>query len=77
MHSTRAAFLAGMVVLCLSSPAFSVELDQMSSEDLRLLYFDATQGYLAPHVARCFFNSLELHRELWGWEPATKSSFPP
>jgi len=38
-------------------------------EDLRLLYFEATQGYLAPHVARCFHNSLEFQREIWGWEP--------
>jgi len=41
----------------------------MTTKDLRLLYYEATQGYLAPHVARCFINSLELHRELWGWEP--------
>ena len=58
------------VVLLLPSSSITIELDQMTTEDLRLLYFDATQGYLAPHVARCFLNSLELHRELWGWEPS-------
>ncbi len=70
MHrSTAAWFSALAVMLVLASPVDSAQLDQMTTEELRLLYFEATQGYLAPHVARCFINSLELHRELWGWEP--------
>jgi hypothetical protein len=64
-----ATLLAGLVVLFSALPATSAKLDEMSTEELRLLYFEATQGYLAPHVARCFLNSLELHRELWDWEP--------
>ena len=51
-----------------SAPA-SAQLNQLMMEDLRLLYFEATQGYLAPHVARCFHNSLEFQRQIWGWEP--------
>jgi len=39
-------------------------------EDLRLIYFEATHGYLSPHLARCFHNSLEFQREIWGWEPS-------
>jgi hypothetical protein len=51
------------------SPA-SAQLNQLAMEELRLLYFEATQGYLAPHVARCYLNSLEFQRELWKWEPS-------
>ena len=41
----------------------------MEAEDLRLLYIDTTQDYLAPHVARCFLNSMRFHKQLWGYEP--------
>ena len=70
MHRSTAALSSALaVILVFASPVSSAQLDQMTTEELRLLYFEATQGYLAPHVARCFLNSLELHRELWGWEP--------
>ena len=69
MGRTAIVTLIG-VVLLLPSPAAAIELDEMTTDELRLLYFDATQGYLAPHVARCFLNSLERHRELWGWQPS-------
>jgi hypothetical protein len=59
-----------VVLILLASSSVASQLDEMTTEELRLLYFDATQGYLAPHVARCFLNSLELHRELWPWEPS-------
>ena len=58
-----------IVVAFFASPA-SAQLSLLQMEDMRLLYFEATQGYLAPHVARCFINSLELQKELWGWEPS-------
>jgi hypothetical protein len=70
MRLIRIVVLFATVILLLPSPSSSIELDQMTTEELRLLYFEATQGYLAPHVARCFLNSLELHRELWDWEPS-------
>jgi len=64
------ALLTGLVVFTLFAFPASAQLSQLMMEDMRLLYFDATQSYLAPHVARCFINSLEFHRELWGWEPS-------
>ena len=70
MRLIRISVLSVTVILLLASSSASIELDQMTTEELRLLYYEATQGYLAPHVARCFVNSLELHRELWGWEPS-------
>jgi len=62
-----ALLLAFIASAAFPSPA-SAQFSQLLMEDMRLLYFEATQGYLAPHVTRCFFNSLELQRELWGWE---------
>lgn len=59
-----------VLVSTLFAPAASAQLSQLMMEDMRLIYFEATQGYLAPHVARCFVNSLEFQRELWGWEPS-------
>ena len=70
MRLIRISVLSVTVILLLASSSASIELDQMTTEELRLLYYEATQGYLAPHVARCFVNSLELHGELWGWEPS-------
>ena len=64
------ALLVVLVVLAVSAQPVSAQLSQFMMEDMRLLYFEATQGYLAPHVARCFVNSLEFQREIWGWEPS-------
>ena len=46
----------------------------IETPDLRLLYFDATQSYLAPHSARCFENSMRFHRHLFQWEPSERVS---
>ena len=70
MRPTAVALLFVLVVFAVFAPPASAQLSQLMMEDMRLLYFEATQGYLAPHVARCFVNSLEFHRELWGWEPS-------
>lgn len=61
--------LVFLVSAAFSSPA-SAQLSQLMMEDLRLIYFEATHGYLSPHLARCFHNSLEFQREIWGWEPS-------
>ena len=68
------------VISALSASPASAQLSQLMMEDMRLLYFEATQGYLAPHVARCFYNSLEFQKEIWGWEPSepvTAATPPP
>jgi len=68
----RPAVALGLVLIVVAffaSPS-SAQLSLLEMEDVRLLYSEATQGYLAPHVARCFVNSQEFQRELWGWEPS-------
>ncbi|PWB72212.1 MAG: hypothetical protein C3F15_11435 [Holophagae bacterium] len=61
--------LAAVVAAAMVSPAFA-QLAELETDDLRLLYIEATQGYLAPHVARCFENSMAFQRELWDYEPS-------
>jgi hypothetical protein len=62
---------------CLTgSPAVAApfELDMIETADLRLLYLDPFQTYLAPHVARTFQNSLEFQRRVFDWTPYEKST---
>jgi len=70
MRRPAVTLLLILVVTAASSSPASAQLNQLMMEDLRLVYFEATQGYLSPHLARCFHNSLEFQREIWGWEPS-------
>jgi hypothetical protein len=70
MRRPAVALFLVLVVLTVSAQPVSAQLSQLMTEDMRLIYFEATQGYLAPHVARCYVNSLEFQREIWGWEPS-------
>ena len=36
---------------------------------MRLLYFDPSETYLTPYVARSFQNSLNFQRRIFDWEP--------
>src|SRR5262245_49145093 len=38
---------------------------------MRLLYVDPQQTYLVRHFGRCFQNSLNLDKKLFGYEPST------
>ncbi len=48
------------------------EMAVLETEDLRLLYFDPQQTYLAPYVARNFHNSLEFQRYIFNWDALGK-----
>jgi hypothetical protein len=69
MRRPAATLLLLLLVAGIPGTALA-QLSRMGVGELQLLYLESTQGYLAPHVARTFFNSLEFHRELWGWEPS-------
>ncbi len=47
-------------------------LSSLETTDLRLLYFDPTETYLVPHVARSFENSMERQRHIFNYEPHEK-----
>ena len=66
------------LIVCVAStlitqPALA-QLAEIETEDLRLIYFEATQGYLAPHVVRCFENSMDFQKTLWGYLPREKTT---
>jgi hypothetical protein len=60
------------ICLFASPPAARAQLQALETEHLRLVYESATLSYLAPHVARCFENSLRFHRELFDYDPSEK-----
>jgi len=46
-----------------------IDLAQIETENLRLLYFEPSETYLTPYVGRAFENALAFHREIFDWEP--------
>jgi hypothetical protein len=65
LHSLIAA------LLLLPSVA-AAQLSTLETNELRLVYLQPLQSYLAPHVARCFHNSLATQRKLFGYESDEK-----
>ena len=49
------------------------EMNMLETKDLRLLYTDP-EGYLAPHVARSFENSLKFQRSIFEWTPYDRTT---
>ena len=69
-----ALLIVATLTLGANNAVFSQKLTTLETGDLRLLYFDPIQTYLAPHVARCFQNSLAGHRSLLGFDPDEKAT---
>lgn len=67
---------AALSAVTLAGPvtAQSVDLTELETEDLRLLYFDPQETYLTPHVARSFLNSLRFQEDVLGWVPWDKTT---
>lgn len=67
----RLRFLPALALaLAWATRPSTAEFQVLETADLRLVYEAPTQSYLAPHVARCFENSLRFHRKLWSYEPS-------
>ena len=49
--------------------AGGIPLSTIETDNQLLLYFDPTQTYLTPYVARAFENSIEWHKKRFQWEP--------
>src|SRR5215471_21230516 len=47
-------------------------LQQLQTDNLRLVWFHPAEDYLAPHVARSFENSMAFQKSIWGWQPDGK-----
>ena len=72
MRSLKIFLLSVMFVICAQQPAGSQGLGMLETNDLRLLYFDPTETYLAPHVARVFENAMIRQRSIFSYEPDEK-----
>jgi hypothetical protein len=49
-------------------------LSFVETKDIRLIYFDPTLTYLAPHAVRTFTNAIEWQRRVLGWEPYERTT---
>ena len=49
--------------------ASGIDLSELDTRDLSLLYFDPAQTYLTPYIARAFENALAFHKREFGWKP--------
>jgi len=49
--------------------ASGLDLAEIQTRDLSLLYFDPAQTYLTPYIARAFTNALNFHLEKFAWTP--------
>ena len=50
------------------------QLNAIELADVRIVYFEGTEGYLVPHAARTFLNSLAFQRRLFGLDPREKTT---
>jgi len=71
MNKVIVSFVAA-TVFGLSQASTAQGLSSLETPDLRLLYFDPSATYLAPHVARSFENSLAHQRAFLDYEPSEK-----
>ena len=49
--------------------ASGLNLSEMDTRDLSLLYFDPAQTYLTPYIGRAFENALTFHKKTFHWQP--------
>src|SRR5262245_45202722 len=49
--------------------ASGIDLSEIDTKDLELLYFDPAQTYLTPYIGRAFTNALEFHKKKFNWTP--------
>jgi hypothetical protein len=49
--------------------ASGIDLSEIDTADLRLLYFDPAQTYLTPYIGRAFTNALRFHEKKFNWKP--------
>jgi hypothetical protein len=63
-----------LVLACLalgSLPAHA-QFSALETRDLRLVYAEATQSFIAPYTAQCFERSLRFYRDLFDYKPSEK-----
>jgi hypothetical protein len=66
-----ATVLTTLVCLLSASPSLA-QLSTIETPEVRLVYFEGTESYLVPHVARAFLNALAFERGLFGYDPTER-----
>lgn len=66
--------LSVALVIGAHRPAGAQDLDSLETGDLRLLYFNPGETYLAPYAAVSFENSMRSQRKIFDFEPYDKVS---
>lgn len=67
IRAPRVACACLCAVLACASHA-AAQLSTLETPQLRLVYFDGTQSYLVPHVARAFLNALSFQQRLFQFD---------
>jgi hypothetical protein len=49
--------------------ASGIDLSELRTNELELLYFDPAQTYLTPYIGRAFTNALHFHEKKFHWTP--------
>ena len=68
----RAACAVALALLFLVPWRAAAQLTQVDVGNLRLVYFEGSESYLALHAARAFLTSLEFQKRLLGFDPGDK-----
>jgi WD40 repeat protein len=61
----------GTALLLAVAATGSAQMKSLETDDFNVVYFPI-EGYLAPHVARCFENAMRFDRKLFDWTPSEK-----
>lgn len=64
--------LLGLLVSVIHRPAVAQGLDYLDTRDMRMLYFNPGESYLAPYAAVSFENSMQSQRRIFDYEPWDK-----
>ncbi len=73
LHAVRRLLpVATLLGSLLASPRTLAQLAVLETDDLRLVYLDPTEAYLAPWAARCYENSMRFQRKLFDYQPWEK-----
>jgi hypothetical protein len=64
----RLAPVIALIAILAPTHAAHAQLATVETPQVRLVYFDGTESYLVPHVARAFLNALQFERALFGYD---------
>jgi hypothetical protein len=66
------ALAAGIVLLMSVPAAAQMQPRFFTADDMMVVYLSEDNEYILPHLSRCFINSLNFHKAVFGYEPDEK-----